>query len=500
MSSAEIVQALGDNPHRRPRVLFLTTRFSTVLQYATRDAAEGFEQAGFETRIMIEPTPRHRIMMAATRASLAEFKPDLIFQIDHQRQEHEAGLFPANLPFLCWIQDHMPHLMKKETGSALTSADFVLSDAGPVYVQNFDYPERQIIAVSKLTALPPLLPRPAAPANDLIFVSNAAHTPAELLDRLIKAFPVGTMDRAFLEECVSRLVAMHAKDDSLPTYRDVCAYLRGLVAEVGMELTESQFDRLTWQINHPVCDSLYRQQAVRWIAAAAQELGLKLALYGQGWDNHAEFAPFARGTVPAGRELNEVCRNAAINFQIAPYFCLHQRMLDGLSSGAFFLVRRHISDIAPQQLLHLLQTHCSPATQTTLHARSQMPPDVQDKFEILLKSCWKTLTPFGDEDPIEMVRTWHEAGLLVSSGEVLPHLDTVSFSDARELKDRIAHFIAQPDLRESRVADVRKSIASRLTYAAAMKRAASQMGKLLTEQLGRSSTIAAGEIAIIQAA
>ena len=90
---------MADAPPRQPRALFLTTRFSTVLQYATRDAAAGFEQAGWETDILIEPTAHHRIMTVATRQRLATLKPDMIFQIDHQRSEHKS-LVPDNLPFV----------------------------------------------------------------------------------------------------------------------------------------------------------------------------------------------------------------------------------------------------------------------------------------------------------------------------------------------------------------------------------------------------------------
>ena len=50
LQPSELSAVFGDAPPRRPRALFLTTRFSTVLQYATRDAAAGFEQAGLGTR------------------------------------------------------------------------------------------------------------------------------------------------------------------------------------------------------------------------------------------------------------------------------------------------------------------------------------------------------------------------------------------------------------------------------------------------------------------
>ena len=54
-----------------------------------------------------------------TAAQLAEFKPDLVFQIDHLRYEH-GDLFPPELPFVCWIQDHLANLRTPEADRPIT--------------------------------------------------------------------------------------------------------------------------------------------------------------------------------------------------------------------------------------------------------------------------------------------------------------------------------------------------------------------------------------------
>lgn len=475
----ELAACFTARPPRKPRVLLITTRFSTVLQYATRDAVAGFEQTGWQTRLIIEPTTYHRDSFSAIRAALVEFKPDLVFQIDHQRQEY-GELYPRKLPFVSWFQDHLPHLMKPETGEKIGATDFVLTDAGPIYVRNYQYPARQMIAMSKLTAPPPLLPRSSAPGEDLVFVSNAAHTPATLRERLAQAIAAGEAASGLADECLRRLIDLHDAGESLPAYRDVCQFADDVVRDLKLDLSEDQFGKLCWTLNHPVCDALYRRQTVRWIAAVAKDLGLNFGLYGKGWDQHPELAVYARGPIESGRAFNELCRRSAINFQIAPYLCLHQRLLDGVCSGAFFLVRRNIADIAPQAMLDLLETHCGPQTKNLNDARSRIPPPVRDRFERLVKDCRRTLTPLGDEDPIEMVRVWQEANLLVPSAGVLPHLDEISFSDPAELKRCIARFVRDPDLRERIAIEQRQNILGRLTYAAAIERMTERMGELLS--------------------
>ena len=87
LSRDELVNVMGQKPYRKPRVMVITTRFSTVLQFSARDTAEAFEQLGWESLLIIEPTPAHALNRMAIRQALAQFRPDLVFQIDHLRRE-----------------------------------------------------------------------------------------------------------------------------------------------------------------------------------------------------------------------------------------------------------------------------------------------------------------------------------------------------------------------------------------------------------------------------
>jgi hypothetical protein len=86
LTPAHFADALAGRAGRPPRVLLVTTRFSTVLQYSTRDAADAFRQLGFEAHVLIEPAPHHGMTRLAIRRALAEFKPDVVFQIDQKKQ------------------------------------------------------------------------------------------------------------------------------------------------------------------------------------------------------------------------------------------------------------------------------------------------------------------------------------------------------------------------------------------------------------------------------
>jgi len=68
-------------------------------------------------------------------------------------------------------------------------------------------------------------------------------------------------------------------------------------------------------------------------------------------------------------------------------------------------------------------THCGSHINSLGEARACVPPPVRERFEGLVQDCVRCLCSSGTEDPIQMVRTFQEAQLLVPSHGVLPHLE-----------------------------------------------------------------------------
>ena len=473
---------LNSSAPRKPRALLLTTRFSTVLQHSTRSMAEALESLGWETQIVIEPSAYHRAYRHAIRKTIAQFKPDLWFQIDHLRYEHD-GLLPANLPAVCWVQDHLSNLMSRDAGRSVGETDFVLTDAGSTYIHKYGYPSRQIIALTKLTqeAAPTVHTSRSTSNRDVVFVSNASGTPESLLQTVLDNSRGGQRDREFLRQCVQRVQAIFDSGQSLATYSDCCELLRAAQANLKFDLDEAGFFNVSKWLTHPLADALYRQQALRWAAQAADEFGLSLCLYGKGWEQNPEFQRFARGPVAYGTALDELTAHSAINLQVVPYLSLHQRLLDGIFAGGFFLIREHESDIVPQQMLDLLEQHADESVRTLAAARDAMPSGASDRFEHLLQGCIRTLCSQGTEDPIQMVRHWQEAQILMPGEGILPHFQQVSFADAPSLRQRVEHFISNPGLRQSIIEEQRRGIASRLTYRAGLSRVVSRVAEFLEQ-------------------
>ena len=168
--------------------------------------------------------------------------------------------------------------------------------------------------------------------------------------------------------------------------------------------------------------SLYRQQAPTWAVDGAAGAGADAGALRKGVGANPRFARSPRPHRSTAKRCGDSPRSR-INLQIVPYLCLHQRLLDGLMAGGFFLVRTHPADVAPASLLRFLDQHDPLAA-----ARAAQLAD-------LIEQCRPCLCTTGAEDVVAMVRAWEAAGQLTVADGPLPMLNEVAFGDALQLAD-----------------------------------------------------------------
>jgi hypothetical protein len=106
------------------RVLIPTCLYSTFLRHSSRDLAAAFERAGCAPRVLIEPDASTRLASPAYLRALEEFDPDLVVFINYPRSAL-GGVFPAQVPYCCWVQDAMPHLFDPRAGAAQGPLDYL---------------------------------------------------------------------------------------------------------------------------------------------------------------------------------------------------------------------------------------------------------------------------------------------------------------------------------------------------------------------------------------
>ncbi len=480
VTAGQLASCFAGQADRPPRVLLLTSRFTTVLQYATRDIAKGFEANGWRTLTLIEPTPYHQISRLTTSEALASFKPDLVFQIDHLRHEHEEA-FPANLPFACWIQDHLAHLTRGEAGRQVRLRDYVLTFASPLFIDTYSYPARQCIDMPMMLTSPRTLDGVAkVEAPDLVYVSNVSQQPRELIARVLEQTPQRW--QALARDAAELLLSRYEAGGSLASHHEVRLVLEDAI-KAGRHDTPDDADlrRLVEDLWNPLNIASYRQQALGWAASAARRLNLSLGIYGRGWDQHPDFAAHARGVIENGRPLAQLTRSARINLNLEPYVCFtHQRLLDGLVAGGFYLVRRHPGNTLLQQLLNFIEEHCD-AARTTAQAIATCEPSRRAELRQLLDGA-ACVTFEENADAVRQVRCWQRAGVLIRQEVALPHLADISFHDEASCLALIGRYIRSEKQRGMIAESQRKSIEQRLSFPTGMGMVTQRIASLLREE------------------
>jgi hypothetical protein len=466
-TAADHAKALAGEAGRPARVMLLTTRFSTVLQYSTRDAEDAFRRLGCQTMLLIEPSPHQGVSRSTMRRALAEFKPDLVFQIDHHRFEH-ADTFPDGLPFVNWIQDLLPHLMTADAGRKLSATDFSLTPSLQRWVDDFAYPERQCLEFRKLTRVPPRPPARQSDGNRVVYVSNWSQTPQQIVDELLNG-TTGTT-RAVVNEACQRMIRVYEQDGSLPSFGDVRTMLNGVMSDLGVT-ADTDFVRLTvTRLTDRLNNLLYRHQGLAWAAAACGQHGLQLEIYGNGWEKHSRFAPFARGTIGYGQDLESLTRSAGVNLILEPFMCMtHQRLLDALAAGGFCVVRDHSANHTANEWIDLL-SHAGPDVNDAKTLRSRLNPADSIRFELNFKECERLDVSPRQIDHVAAVCRLQSSGFFPEHGLVLPLLDRMSFTSSHDLSRLLMRASRDAELRTNIATVQRKYVEERYSYQAGMGR------------------------------
>ena len=480
VTAEQLASLFSGAPPRQPRMLLITTRNSSVLQYSTQDVAEGLRSIGWDARVFIESSAHHVVTGPKLMELLDSFKPDAVFQIDHLRSEWEKT-YPPHLPFICWIQDHLPNLTRENAGNSVTPRDFQLCGMPQMYSDRYRYPARQILQMPKLTRIPTRPARWAAHGADLAYVSSASQLPEERARQIVDEEGDSAPHRQLFGVCCDRMIETYAVGGTLSSIASVRQIVDQVENDTGIAIADEEsrqkaaeklFDRLN--------NALYRQQAIRWAQNVADKHGLQFSLYGPGWEKNPEFARNARGPIAYGQPLEELTRNSKINLVLEPTLNIsHQRLLDALVAGGFCLIRDHSSNTLFQDFLNFLCEHAPESALNVDAVRGSIDETKRPLFEAFIHRL-QEFSIVGD--PVTHVRGLLKAQILLHRPSALPNLADVSFTNAAQLEERVLYALANQDRCNDIAERQRTDVEARFSYANGMQRMITWMGGLLAEE------------------
>lgn len=474
------------------RVLGITGRFSTYLQYSMRDWGAAFEARGHEFRMMIEKNDHDLLPPFHIPEVIEKFKPDLVLCIDHFRHEY-PGKIPTDVPFVGWVQDALPHLYSRQCGESLGALDYYIErDAGHL-ARAYRYPRSRgitwpMVTNERVFSNEPMADEDLTPYRcDFSFVCNQSRLPDQFHQERRATFGNDPDALRLVDYLFEALTEAHRERPE-----NACIALRRLYADAREEngvspKSPEMTDLVFTAYLYPMSDLIFRQNTLAWIADYCDRTGHALHLYGNGWEKHPRFGRYARGFARNGPELRAIYQASTINLQITSYGAVHQRMLDGLAAGGFFLIRE-----TPGDTMHPLARKLLAAVRR-YDARPETPYPFGEMPEVeeAMRELWARYSlrpPQGRYTiPADFLHKFEslEAGEYDQlAGAVFDQYAKVSFASDGAFETLAEHYLGDTDDRAAVASAMRAVVAKRFTYGGLVDRLLSFLGNDLARRQG----------------
>ncbi len=454
------------------KVLGITSRFTTFLQYSMRDWLASFERLGHRTHLVIEEQDHHFCNSMSTASASAEFGPDLVVIIDHYRRE--LGGIPETVPVVMWVQDRMPNIYRPEAGLAQQRLDYVIGYGRTELVQRCGYPASRFMPAMvgvnpdrfSATALTDAELSPLR--CDVSFVSHASMPADRIIAEQVERNG-SPESRRLLQDVYARLRAIYDAGGSVTAGEALDAIILDSLRDNHLTADMKSLRDL---FAHRVNNALFRHQAIRWVA----EMGVDLRLYGKGWENHPEFKRFARGVADNHSQLPAIYRASAINLQVTPFGGVHQRLLDGLAAGGFFLIRSVTAEeleILLRDMWNWRQLHGVGSGREMLEKRDAALSDLMRRYAQLA-----AVDPAADPDYFfAAIEECAMMGFTRTANTLFDRPERVTFTTREQLVNQVKHFLACPDERREIAAAMRQRVLETHTYDKITRRMLAFMGQ-----------------------
>lgn len=321
------------------RVVVMTSRFSTYMRHASEELARELESAGHEAIVLTEVDDTAATSVTYYLDEIRAFDPDLIVSINYPRSTI-AGRVPPDVPFVCWVQDAMPHLFKRERGLATGPLDFVVGMVKPEMHREYAYPKDRLLWLPMATRAETFaVERRAERTCDIAWVTHHGASVEQLHERLTGEFSKKNPDaQPALDSLRDRIIAITSDPSACVAYELAKLADEPLGIGSGGAALRGGFELLVSYI-HQIAERAFRMEAARWARSIAQRRGWSLRFYGNGWDQNPEFADLAAGPVAFGSELAGCYAGAGVHLHASITQPLHQRTAECSLAGGLVLSR-----------------------------------------------------------------------------------------------------------------------------------------------------------------
>ena len=179
--------------------------------------------------------------------------------------------------------------------------------------------------------------------------------------------------------------------------------------------------------------------------------------------------------------LAKIYRATKINLQATPHGAVHQRMLEGLASGGFFLIRSVPGDMVGKIYQPLWEWCVREGIESDEQLLQRATPEVMK----ILGEFQRTvgLDPFRlSMRLMEDMRLFADLDFAQSAAAVWPEYPEVAFDSRASLQQKVRHYLGRSDLRQSIAVSMRKKVLETATYGAVNRKMIEFIAKNLTKR------------------
>lgn len=326
--------------NKKPKILFITTRFSTAIQYHMMNCMRAAERMGIDTELSIEKARFHEGGMNFRLKQILEFKPDIIFQADHFRFEYSVIEELDALVYVTWVQDPIQHVMNRETIKKLGKRDIILNH----YISwdkfaEVGYNEKQVID-APIPADQYIYKIYQLDSNefskyrcDLCFVCHASDVDLAINNHLKKYSE--DMRDVIQEIYRGYQEFVYITGNCFYNQNDFRRYIVGVLRQkFQLMASDELLDILTDFMFYDLNQRVFRQALVDWLLDAGYE---NIKLWGNGWTDNPKYAKYAMGTAENGETLSKIYQASKIVLGNNVSTTAAARAWEAMLSGAFYM-------------------------------------------------------------------------------------------------------------------------------------------------------------------
>lgn len=331
-----------------PNILFVTSRFTSVLQFQIRDCKEAAERIGCETRLLIEQGRFDRGLSSLRCLKIIEnLKPDIVFLINCLRNEDDILNSLHKVVFITWIQDLNPNkpIMKQQYIDRMISRDVLISlfisdlngeKSGIHYtdvlkapvVVNENLYKKWILSDQEIDQY----------SCDICIVANETDYKGKI-NGFFNQIPENMKDscKYVLDLYIDMMEQEQFFYGHYENFQAVCMIASKLNFEwLNTDFTKKFSDFIYYTIYY----RRYKSLVAEWLIDSGYT---NIKLYGNQWEKDEKFKPYAMGIIENGEKLSKALGAAKISIGLHPHVSLPSKAVESIASGSFYLAH-HIKE------------------------------------------------------------------------------------------------------------------------------------------------------------